>query len=204
MTYPGELAEALHRDAGIRGGALTFHDSEITLDEVIDACERTDDLRSVTRTFPFVHPAYIRRVRHTWVGLAARTDSLREARRRLHAQADWALISQVIARHIDEGGHLLAGLPLMTEGQTLVREALGDDWSYAGERECEPDPTARTSGGPVTARSGSAPHRTLAEAAGRLRDAAGSLRPSSPVESALARELARRVDELAAEVDPHG
>lgn len=202
MTYHSELAEALHRNHEVHGGDLVFRDTEVRLEEVFDEWERGGDPTSTHRDFPSVHPEHLRIVRFAWEVIAGQTDSVLEARARLRSQADWALISDAITRQIDEEGHLLADPPLIAEVQERVREGLQGVVGRAEDGVSDSDSATRAFGWPVTIEDLREPQRSLGQAADSLRGAAASLQAHSSVRATLARELARRVDELAVTMDP--
>lgn len=131
MTYFSELAAAVSRNPKVRSGELVFQGTRVPVDALLDSLAKGKDAETFVAGHPTVPAQDARVVARAWEDIRRDADE-EEARGRLLAHADWALISQQVARRIDA-----------QRERSPKRPDLGtlSAWADAVARELGGDPT---------------------------------------------------------------
>lgn len=143
MTYFYELGQVVTREPELASGTLVFDGTRVPVEALLDDLQRGRTVEEFLSGHPTVFPEHVRAFVMCWEDILSNAEGPDAARRRLLAHADWALISEHVARRIDaEAGNAReppALETLVTWTKTVVREVTGK----AGTKEAEDDTADR-------------------------------------------------------------
>lgn len=193
MTYFYELGQVMTRDPELRSASLVFRNTRVPVEALLDDLQRGCTAEEFLAGHPSVFPEHVGSVVMCWEDLVRDAESLEAARQRLLAHADWALISERVARRIDAQAGDAREPPnletLAAWAEDVARELGGGSGTQEVEQGTADRPgEARPSPGDESGR--------LADAILTLSDAVSALRTAGEERAVLLCRLARELGEM--------
>lgn len=193
MTYFYELGQVVTREPELRSGTLVFEGTRVPVEALLDDLQHGQTPKEFLSGHPTVFPEHVRAVVMCWEDILRDAEDPEAARRRLLTHADWALISERVARRIDaEAGDARKppDLETLTGWAEDVARELGGG---SGTEEIEQGTTDRSGEGRPTNRDEA---EGLVDATLTLSDAVSVLRTAGEERRDMLRRIARDLDAL--------